>query len=170
MPYTFFTITVPKGNAKEWACNYWDTYGFDYDLERTTKYTVCAWASECSDEELKEALNDDGIEYTTLQVESLDRFLGATRYDARDHYQVGDRVRWCKEKIEGTVTAVDKRLVYVRWDDLKEGVFQPTYTNAAYRSIITLSRYCDDCGSTEIGETETVCLQCSNRAYKDTWR
>lgn len=53
----------------------YDTYGFDYDTERFGSDTVLAWAFE-DDDELRKALDEDGIEYTTFEVEDLDRFFG----------------------------------------------------------------------------------------------
>ena len=73
--HTFFSITVPKEfGAREWAKQYWDTYGFDYDTERADHGGLLAWP--CNDEEngdlavaeLKRELDDGGIEYETFQA------------------------------------------------------------------------------------------------------
>lgn len=64
---TFFTITTP-GLASKWAEMYWDTYNFDYDLEKTTHNTILAWALE-SDADLKAALDADEIKYETFKAD-----------------------------------------------------------------------------------------------------
>lgn len=76
MSYTFFVITVPDADDPcAWAKRMWDAYGFEYDTERFGRETVLAWSID-SDEELKEELDYDGIQYTTFQVEDLDEFFG----------------------------------------------------------------------------------------------
>lgn len=65
---TFFSITV-NTDAAEWAKQKWDTYGFDYDTERTAGNVVIAWALEDGDDALKEALDEDGIEYETFEAD-----------------------------------------------------------------------------------------------------
>ena len=81
---TFFWITVTgESDAKDWARRYWDTYGFDYDLERTSGNTVFAWP--CNDladvDEQKSAamleseLDAAGIAYETQRL-SLDNVFG----------------------------------------------------------------------------------------------
>ncbi len=81
MSYTFFSITVPcKQAAIEWAAQNWETYGFDYneancvDLRDFGKGIVCAWALE-DDLALRNALMEDGIEFTNFEVEDLDKFF-----------------------------------------------------------------------------------------------
>lgn len=81
---TFFWITIyGELDAKDWAKKYWDTYGFDYDLERTGGDTVFAWPyNDHSDTdeakstaELKRELDDAGIAYETQRL-SLDSVFG----------------------------------------------------------------------------------------------
>lgn len=66
---TYFKITPPDGeNARAWARQKWDTYCFDYDTERLGD-TVLAWNDGCSVDELKAALDADGIEYETFEAD-----------------------------------------------------------------------------------------------------
>lgn len=76
MAYTFFTIASPEGeNPRSWAKKVWDTYGFDYDTERFGSNTVCAWPL-VDEDMLREALEEDDIDFTTFEVEDLDAFFG----------------------------------------------------------------------------------------------
>ena len=81
---TFFWIIITgESDAKDWAKRYWDTYGFDYDLERTGGDTVFAWPyNDFSDvDEAKSAamlegeLDAAGIAYETQRL-SLDSVFG----------------------------------------------------------------------------------------------
>lgn len=66
---TFYIISPPSNeDGKTWAKKVWDTYGFDYDLERTGQ-TVFAWACDVSDEELQSALNEDSIHYESFKAD-----------------------------------------------------------------------------------------------------
>ena len=70
---TFFSITPPDGQSpREWAKQYWDTYGFDYDLEKCAA-AVLAWPVDDegpeADQALKDALDEDSIEYTTFEAD-----------------------------------------------------------------------------------------------------
>lgn len=70
---TWFIITPPNGeDGKAWAKRMWDTYGFDYDMERTGQ-CVFAWGygddEDTADDDLKKALDDDEIEYETFEAE-----------------------------------------------------------------------------------------------------
>lgn len=76
MSATFFTITVPAGeDPRAWAKRMWDTYGFDYDMERIGEQTICAWPMY-HNEDLIETLEQDDIRYETFEVEDVDRFFG----------------------------------------------------------------------------------------------
>lgn len=74
---TFFSIKPPAGeDAREWAREYWDTYGFDYDLERCGP-RIFAWPledDEDAEDELREALDEDDIEYTTFRADIDEMF------------------------------------------------------------------------------------------------
>jgi hypothetical protein len=74
---TFYRILVPTGESpREWAHRLWDTYGFDYDLQRCGEGSVVAWPLDVTEEELSRALRQDGIEFETFDVEDVDRFFG----------------------------------------------------------------------------------------------
>ena len=75
---TFFRITIPQdmGDPNTWAKRYYDTFGFDWDLERSDSTSILAWADGVGDDELEEALENDYIEFTTFEVEDVDRFFG----------------------------------------------------------------------------------------------
>ena len=45
---------------------FWDTYGFDYDAERSTDEVVYAWAhGDQTDEGLAQELEEDNVEFST---------------------------------------------------------------------------------------------------------
>lgn len=76
----FFKIRVPEyvpESPRDWARAVWDTYGFDYDIERSADF-ILAWAIDISDEELAENLEHDEIEFSTFEIpdEDLDKFFG----------------------------------------------------------------------------------------------
>lgn len=67
-----------NGDARTWADETWDTYGFDYDTERTGGQIVCAWPLDDGpdvNDDLREALRVAGIHYTT-EIVDLDQFFG----------------------------------------------------------------------------------------------
>jgi len=65
--FTMFHIFV-DGDARAWADAKWDTYGFDFDTERTGGGVVHAWALECADEELAAALTEEGVRFVTHEA------------------------------------------------------------------------------------------------------
>lgn len=71
---TFFTIrpdTRFGETAAQWARRMWDTYGFDYDTERTDSVSILAWSEGCDEAELMAALDADSVPYSTF-VASLE--------------------------------------------------------------------------------------------------
>lgn len=69
---TFFTIrpdTRFGETASQWARRMWDTYGFDYDTERTDSISVLAWPECCDEAELSAALDADRVPYTTFEAD-----------------------------------------------------------------------------------------------------
>ncbi len=68
--FVMFRIFV-DGDARAWADAKWDTYGFDYDTERTGGGVVHAWPLEDGTDavrELSASLRDDGISFTTFDA------------------------------------------------------------------------------------------------------
>lgn len=71
-------LAAVNGDARAWADEKWDTYGFDYDTERTGGQVVCAWPlDEGPDarDDLREALRADEVAYTSETVDT-DKFFG----------------------------------------------------------------------------------------------
>lgn len=77
---TFFSIKPPNGeDALSWAKEMWDTFGFDYDIERCGP---CVFAWPCNDaetpeqatKELSDALEADDIEFTTFEADADELF------------------------------------------------------------------------------------------------
>jgi hypothetical protein len=73
-PATFFSIVPPAGeDARVWAHRMWDTYGFDYDNERCGP-CILAWPCERTEEELSQALEADGIMFSTFEADADELF------------------------------------------------------------------------------------------------
>lgn len=65
-----FIIKPPAKDARQWAQEFWDTYGFDYDKERSTADVVYAWPLEpVTEEQLGEKLAEDKIDFSSHAVD-----------------------------------------------------------------------------------------------------
>ncbi len=65
---TIFIIPT-TGDARTWADQYWDTYGFDFDTDRCRSGSVYAWSLHDDDDGLRKALAEDRIEFQTITVD-----------------------------------------------------------------------------------------------------
>ena len=64
--FKMFVISPGARDARDWARRFWDTYGFDYDAERSTDEVVYAWAhGDQTDEGLAQELEEDNVEFST---------------------------------------------------------------------------------------------------------
>lgn len=71
-------LRIRVNNPVEFARKYWDTYGFDYDMERARKGQLWAWPVDCTLAELEKNLAEDSISFSRAEVD-LDVFFALER-------------------------------------------------------------------------------------------
>lgn len=89
---TFFKIrpnTRFGETATQWARRMWDTYGFDYDTERTDSVSILAWPEGACETELMAALDADSVPYTTFKADLKAMFPEA--YEAQQSQLSGEQ-------------------------------------------------------------------------------